>query len=311
MTADGAFAVLEVGGTHSSSALVSGAGEAIAVRGPIRRRDIDATAAAEDLLDAVAGPLALTLGRCRPGTGLVVALPGPFDYERGVGDYRGVGKFGAWSDVDVRGGLAHRIGRAARELVFVNDAVAFGVGEHAAGAGRGSERVVGLTLGTGVGSVFMAGETVVTSGPGIPPGGRMDLVLLDGRPLEQLISRAAIREGYQRLTAGRCPPSAAAPDVSDIFTLVRGGDEAATTAVTVALAALTRALAPPLRGFRADAVVVGGSVARSWDVLGPLLRSGLAREGVGGTAVLPAALGEQGPFIGAAVHCMRSARTPG
>jgi len=311
VTPDGAFAVLEIGGTHSSSALVSGAGEATAVRGLIRRRDIDASAAAEALLDAVAGPLAVTLGQCGPGTGLVVALPGPFDYERGIGDYRGVDKFGAWSGVDVRCGLAHRIGRAARELVFVNDAVAFAVGEHAAGAGRGCERVVSLTLGTGVGSVFMAGETVITSGPGIPPGGRIDLVLLDGRPLEQLISRAAIREGYQRLTADRYPPSAVVPDVSDIFALVRGGDGAATTAVTAALAALTRALAPPLRGFRPDAVVVGGSVARSWDVLGPLLRAGLAREGVGGTAVVPAALGEEGPFIGAAVHCMRSAGSPG
>ena len=53
-----------------------------------------------------------------------------------------------------------------------------------AGAGRGFERVVGLTLGTGVGSGWVDRGHVVV--PDVPRLGRAHLLFVDGVPLDTL-----------------------------------------------------------------------------------------------------------------------------
>ncbi len=78
-------------------------------------------------------------------------MPGPFDYPTGVGRFAGVGKFESLAGVDVGAGLRERLTGRAERLCFLNDADAFAIGEYRAGAARGHQRVVCLTLGTGWG----------------------------------------------------------------------------------------------------------------------------------------------------------------
>ncbi|MCF2435267.1 ROK family protein [Streptomyces thinghirensis] len=47
------------------------------------------------------------------------------------------------------------------------------MGEYGAGAATGHDRVVCLTLGTGVGSSFLSAGRPVHSGPGVPPSGHV------------------------------------------------------------------------------------------------------------------------------------------
>jgi DNA-binding CsgD family transcriptional regulator len=58
-------------------------------------------------------------------------------------------------------------------IAFLNDAQAFALGEAAAGAGSAFRRWILVTLGTGVGSAFVAHGEIVTSGPGVPAGGEI------------------------------------------------------------------------------------------------------------------------------------------
>ena len=166
--------VLEIGGTHVTAALVDLRQAAPAVDGDrcVRRWPHDGSAA--EILDS----LAEAARRVAAGPGSVwgVAVPGPFDYAAGVAWYRGVGKFDSLYGVDLGADLAERL-PGAGGFAFVNDAEAFTSGEWAFGVARGHERVVGITLGTGIGSTFLESGKAVRVGterparrPGRPLG---------------------------------------------------------------------------------------------------------------------------------------------
>ena len=75
----------------------------------------------------------------RPDDGSLwgVAIPGPFDYVRGIADFHGVGKFDALRGVDLGDVLRRTLTRANGRVSFVNDAEAFAIGEWASGAAQG------------------------------------------------------------------------------------------------------------------------------------------------------------------------------
>ncbi|WP_369211271.1 ROK family protein [Streptomyces flavofungini] len=287
--------VLDIGGTHVTAALVNLA-EGRALPRTVVRRPLSAGAGADDILDAIAvAALALPDGH---GPHWGVAMPGPFDYVNGIGRFTGVGKFESLDGVDVRAGLCRRLaGRSAR-LRFLNDADAFAVGEHGAGAAAGHDRALCLTLGTGVGSSFLASGRPVHTGPLVPPGGRVHHLTVHGRPLEDIVSRRGIRSRYAAL--GAAGSDEGVPDVREIAARARMGDSAAAQAIHYAFDALGRALAPWITRFEATAVVLGGSMARSWDLVHPALGTGLTSVGGLDVPVVPARWPEEAPLLGAA-----------
>ncbi|GHJ39415.1 ROK family protein [Streptomyces sp. TS71-3] len=253
--------VLEIGGTHVTAALVDPRDGHVTAR---TRGPLDAHGGAEDILG--------TVRRCADGLPAPagarwgVAVPGPFDYARGIALFAGVGKFEALYGVDVRTALLDGLRKRPGDVAFVNDAHAFLLGEWSTGAGRGHRRVVGITLGTGVGSAFLADGRIRESGPGVPPEGRLDLTELDGRPLEDSVSRRAILARYGDRDA----------DVRDVAERARAGEGRARRVLDDAFTGLGTVLGPRLADFGASALVVGGSIAGSWDLVAPALRSGLA-----------------------------------
>lgn len=283
-----AVPVLEIGGTHVTAALVRIGGGPARVTGT-HREPLDGDGPA----DAITRTL-LRAGRTldAPPARWGVALPGPFDYARGIARYHGVGKFDALDGLDLgallRSGLPGCTG-----IAFTNDAEAFARGEWAEGSGRGHSRVAALTLGTGVGSAFLSDGAAVTSGPTVPPQGRADLLSHSGRPLEDTVSRRALIAAYERTSGRRL-------DVREIAQAARNGDATAARVLADAFGALGRTLAPWLRRFRAGALIVGGSMTGSWDLIGPPLAAGLAAGGPGVPAPVLAQRPEEAGLIGAA-----------
>jgi glucokinase len=293
--------VLDVGGTHVTAALVDTA-TGRPVPASVIRRPLGSHADADGILDDIA----LTALRLPAGHGPSwgVAMPGPFDYDTGVGRFTGIGKFESLSGVDVGAGLRRRLLERAGRLCFLNDADAFALGEYWAGAARGHDRVVCLTLGTGIGSSFLRDGLPVHDGPDVPPAGHVHRLDIDGRPLEETVSRRAIRLGHARLTTAHRQPDpsqeSALPDVHEIAVLAGQGDTAASEAFRYAFDALGRALAPWIDRFEATAVVVGGSMAQSWDLIRPAFAGGLAQADRAPVRVLPARQPASAPLIGAA-----------
>lgn len=284
--------VLDIGGTHVTGAHIS-AGDWRLVARPTRV-DIDGRAPTAELLDG----MARAARESGPAARWAVAMPDPFDYERGIGRFHGVGKFESLDGVDVRDELARRLGRASAELHFCNDADAFTVGEWLVGSARGADRVVGLTLGTGVGSGWIERGRVLD--PGVPPGGRAHRLVIDGATLEESMSRRAIRRAYADATGNAAGGSTGHTDldVREIAARARADEPAARAVLAHALRCLGRALAGPIDDFAADVIVVGGSMSGSWDLFEPWFR-----EGAGGRGVPPvqvAAHTDTAPLFGAA-----------
>jgi len=145
-------------------------------------------------------------------------------------------------------------------------------------------------LGTGVGSGSLVGGRVVSEGPDFPPGGRAHRLLVDGRPLEDVMSRRALIRAY-RLRSGE------EIDVREISERARAGDATASAVITEALAKLGLALAPWLSHF--DVVVLGGSMTKSWDVMGPPFVGALRAAGLSPEVIVADGV-EASALIGAA-----------
>jgi len=272
-----AVPVLEIGGTHVTAALVVDAAVETAARLPL-----PANGSATEILDGIAA--AATTLNVPSGAQWGVAMPGPFDYAAGIGRFHDVGKFDSLNGVDVGAELSRRL--PAPRLRFLNDADAFGIGEYVSGAAAGHPRAVCLTLGTGVGSAFLDRGVPVNDGPLVPPDGSAHLLQFQGRPLEETVSRRAIRAAYE--TDG--------PDVQVIAERARSGDAVARAVLDSAFHALSTTIGPWLTTFDATVLVVGGSIAASWDLVDGPLRAGLPA----GVELRPASRPADAALLGAA-----------
>ncbi|WP_157181344.1 ROK family protein [Actinopolymorpha alba] len=293
--------VMDIGGTHVTAGLFEPDAQGI-LDGSRQRLPLDASAPAAAIVerivrcgDALDAPSGMAWG---------IALPGPFDYERGIGWYEGVGKFDALHGVELGRALRDGLRAAPARTRFLNDANAFALGEWASGAAVGQARVLALTLGTGIGSAFVAHGRIVEDGPEVPPEGRADLLTIDGRPLEETVSRRAVLARYATLAGGGTRPEpAVGVDVEDIARRAEQGDAVAANVLGAAFHALGAALRPWVERFGATLLVVGGSMAKSWDLVAAPLRSGLG--GPVGPAVVPARHGDDATLIGAGIHALR------
>ncbi len=280
--------VLEVGGSHLTAASVElEAGGARVIRQRRWHLEPDVRAA-----DFVATMLEAAVWREGPaGSDWGSAMPGPFDYVAGIGRYEGVGKFESLNGFDVRAAFVAGLPNPPARVVFLNDADSFGLGECTVGAAQGFRRAICLTLGTGVGSAFVKDGVPLSEGPGVPRDGEAHFILWGGAELEETVSRRAIRRVYRERTGQDL-------DVHEIAELARNGSEVAGEVLERAFRALGEALAPYAEDFGAEVIVLGGSIAGSFDLIETPLRKGLARDVVLRRALDP----EHAPLIGTAVH---------
>ena len=180
---------VDIGGSHVCSAVVDLATGQLC--GEPHTDKVDAAAGARTIAGAWAANIRRTaaasgIGRIRCAG---FAFPGPFDYERGISLIRGVRKFERIYGLDVAATLYPLLRECGtEEFRYVNDAAAFALGECLGGVADDAERVVALTLGTGVGSGFVAGRRLVTSGDEVPANGWVYCLPFEGGIVDEAFS---------------------------------------------------------------------------------------------------------------------------
>jgi glucokinase len=282
---------LEIGGTHVTTALVRV--DARVVDGAsMQRIDLPTDGTRDQLVRSIVAA-ARRLSRpeiARWG----VATPGPFDYARGISAIRGVAKLDALYGVDLRAELSAGLDVEPRNISFINDANAFLVGEWWAGAADGDGRSIGVTLGTGLGSAFISDGKIVESDPDVPPEGRLDLIPFRGAPVEETLSSRGLRAAY----------GADGPDVVEIARRARAGERHAAEVLRRFGSGLGEFLAPWVERFAPTCVVLGGSIARSWDLWSEDFRAACAPD-MDQTWYGVAEHLDEAPLLGAAYHTAR------
>jgi glucokinase len=272
---------MDVGGSHVTAAAISDDHILDRVEAPL-----DPHGTADEILGAIVDA-GLALG---PHSAWTLAMPGPFDYERGVGSFAGAAKFAALAGLDLRGIVGERLG--ATRIAFLDDADAYGLGEWAAGAARGHDRAVCITLGTGLGASFLREGLAVGDGPGIPAGGNLYPFEYQGRPVEDTVSTRALLAAYGENEV----------TVRELFERARAGAASPGRVIDETFEHLGRFLAPFVVDFAPTIVVVGGSISRSWDLIEAPLRRGLGPVDV---ALARSELLDDAPLLGAALVASR------
>ena len=283
-----AVVAVDVGGTSVDAACISAAGELI---GEV----VESASPAAGTKDEIVAELARAVAAARAQAGdftvtaCGIAMPAPFDYAAGVSHMEH--KFQAISGVD--------LGRLLREITglptyFINDADAFGLGVSWRQLPE-AERLVGLTIGTGLGGSFIENGENVTAGDTVPPHGEVWDLPYAGGVLEDYVSARGVVAAYERLSAGgrhgTDGGSVERVSAKEIADLAFRGSGPAVEAYRAMGTAIGRGLAPVLLRFEPELLVIGGKVGQSLPLFGPAAGRALAEAGLPELPIVPAAAG--------------------
>lgn len=164
----------------------------------------------------------------------------------------------------------------------INDANAAALAEQRYGAGRPFSSLLHFTLGTGVGSGLILGGELWTGRDGVAAEYGHATVEPDGHPcpcgnrgcLEQYASGTAIARMAQLglATGVRSSLSAAgnrSPDTAELAAAAQNGDELALACFATAGRYLGIAAATVVNLLNLEAIIIGGGVAQSYELLAP------------------------------------------
>lgn len=229
-----------------------------------------------------------------------VAAAGVLDPATGT-VVRASDSFSDWEGTPVADRLGDLLGLP---VVVDNDVNCFLLGEVAAGALRGVDHAVGITLGTGVGGALWSGGRILhglRGGAGeighLPGFGDRLCTCGQRGHLETLASGPSIA---RRFAEAGGPHGTSAAEVA---ALARTGDVTARTVFEDAGTALGLAVVSSTRLLGADRVVLGGGVALAWDLLEPAVARVFADNPPlfdDAPLVVPTSLGSSAVAVGAA-----------
>lgn len=230
--------------------------------------------------------------------GIGIAMPGPFDYEKGISLMRH--KFERLYAQDVKKFLQERIGLP---VYFINDAEAFALG--AWWTSKPSvPRLFAITLGTGVGACFLVNGTALRSGSEVPEGGEIWNTPWKGRILEDFISRRTIEELYRQKR--KIDPTLPAHDnVKDIAQAARRGNKEAQQVFRVFAENIGHSLASHVVSFHPEIIILGGQISKAFDLFGEHASEVLRIQTNFDIPMIQTPLGDATAVVGAGYHCLK------
>ena len=259
----GLVIALDVGGTSVKSAIVSENGDLIG--GP-KRTPVDNQASADAILNTFTAIIQEHRKELHGAqlVGVAFGFPGPLDKEAGISYIRGVEKFDALYKVNLRQGLQQRLGWDDLAILFRNDAEAAIVGEARYGVGRPHTRVIGITLGTGLGSAFLVHGKPVTTGAGVPADGWLYRIPFKETLADEVFSIRGLISAVHEAGIEVDNPKTAAD-------LARQNHQTARTVFKKFGHLLGEFLAPWVAGFQPDILILQGGIANAMDLFEPAL----------------------------------------
>jgi len=281
----------DIGGTHISSALMNPDFDSSNKENYLSCR-IDSKADAETILTGWTRNLKQTMQSLGENelAGIGVSMPGPFDYDRGISLIKGVEKFESLYEINIRNEFKRRLNLDSEcQVIFRNDAVCFAMGEWFGGAGKGFDRILAVTLGTGLGSCFLSDGYQVSGIDGIPEDGFLyHKPWKDGIADEYFSSRGILRR-YKEISGKK------KDGVLELSILADKGDRSARQAFCELGTELGEFLNPFLKSFNAEILIIGGSISGARQHFFPSLKEIIDQDVVVNRSVL----GEQAAILGA------------
>jgi len=249
-----------------------------------------------------------------------IGVPGLLDAERGISVHS---PNLHWRQVDLRTPLSRSLDLP---LFFENDLRVATLGEWTFGAGRGSDHLVFMPIGTGLGVGIITHGRLLTGANGfagelghvpVPFGRRFPCNCGQSGCLETIASATGIvRLAREKLLAAspsippyQLPNADTGLTAEDVALAARDGDPAAREAWQEACHALGWALAAVVNLLNPQTIILGGGVSRAGDLLLQPVRTAIAKYAMPGTHeqlnICLAHLGAEAGMLGAGVLALR------
>ena len=274
---------VDVGGSHITAALVDLESRKM-IKDSWIRKSINSGRSAEQIISDWCGTIAKTFNgaqliECRIGIG----IPGPFDYEEGISYIKGQEKYDALYGLNVKELMATCLGIPTENILLMNDAACFLLGEVFGGAGQGYNNVMGVTLGTGLGSSVYKENAAVDAELWNAP--------FKDSIAEDYLSTRWFARRYQELTGK------AIKNVKEIADIAKTDADA-----QAVFKEFGKNLAQFLNQWMPlespDAIILGGNISKALRYFESSLKENLLPE-FHGVAFVTSALGEEACILGA------------
>jgi glucokinase len=275
---------VDIGGSHLTAALVDIDQNKLFTPSYIRIR-VNSKGTAYEILNTWCEAIESVFEKYPQATPRIgFAMPGPFDYEKGISKIKGLDKYEALYDMPVKEHLANRLKIETSNILMLNDAACFLKGEAVAGAGKGYQHIIGLTLGTGTGTAtYHAGVTLDAN---LGPSPFMDSIADEYFSTRWFVNQYLQRSGKQvKDVKALLDYYATDPQVPALF-------ETFTDNLAVFLKAFIQKENPEL-------IVMGGNISQSASLFLPQLITKLKQQEIS-VPIVQALLGEEAALLGAA-----------
>ena len=246
---------------------------------------IDSQGSADAILNTLRDVIQHHLAQAEHIYGVGFGFPGPMEYDKGIARIKDLAKFEAIYGLNIGDELRTRLNQPNLLIRFRNDAEAAIVGEAQFGAGKGYRRIIGITLGTGIGSDFMIDGQRVSSGKGVPNynDGILNLEPFKGERADDIFSTRGL---LARFAAAGLPFAG----ISEARAAADKGDAAVRQVFTAFGADLGSFLAPYATEFEAEIVLIMGGISGAMEYFQDSLRHNLPVPMLAGTLGSDAAL---------------------
>jgi glucokinase len=145
---------VDIGGSHITACQVD-INDGKCREGSMARRHLDSSADADTIVALWASVIQESLQNSKQQAGQIgIAMPGPFDYENGISYMADLNKYDRLYGLNVKEMLADKLGVPSTDIRMINDATAFLLGEQQQLTTAKSGMILGVTLGTGLGSAW-------------------------------------------------------------------------------------------------------------------------------------------------------------
>ncbi|MFF5379490.1 ROK family protein [Pedobacter suwonensis] len=278
---------VDIGGSHITAALVDLETRTL-MENSIKRSPVNSQENKEVILSAWCDIINKAFQEIKNGSRNVgIAMPGPFNYKEGISLIKDQDKFKSLYQVNVKEELAKRLDIALENIHFINDAAGFLQGEVFAGAAKGNVNVLGLTLGTGLGSSLCLNDKAYDADLWNSP-------FLDGIAEDYLSTRWFVKR-FKQLSGEEVE------GVKELVGMVESNHFATMVFMEFGYN-LAQFLIPVIRTYKINTVIVGGNIAQSFSAFAPELTATLKGNSIDAEIKI-SELKEHAALIGAASCC--------
>lgn len=279
---------IDIGGTHISACLVNLLDYTV-IENTFQECSIDAQQSAQWILQHWIQLIQTTISQF-PKENIMsigVAMPGPFDYKKGISKMYNVGKYKALFGINIKQYFSMALQVQADKIHFINDAAAFALGEYHQDYSQDYKKILALTLGTGFGSTY----------------------IYDGEPQAKLLYNVPFKESiadnyfstkwFIKTYNERYPVHI--DNVKHLSELAEKGDVNALEVFEEFGTNLAHFLKGYLSPELAECCIIGGNISKAWKYFAPTLINNLNHI-ISSSSIIKADCNSQSALLGAALN---------